>query len=155
MTHKSTAKNSVKSSGKKSIKKGTKKKAGLEDRQWNLPASYKANGKRVATLRDLVDPDVPTMNLAELSPKQRAEIVAKRIEQQPKFQIAMVGAGILDKKRAISEVKAQTSIGRVLMEIEQRVINHQLAKAAEQPLPAPPSTKKKAPKKQVKKSAAK
>ncbi|HZE62296.1 MAG TPA: hypothetical protein VE056_00370, partial [Pyrinomonadaceae bacterium] len=69
----------------------------------------------------------------------------KRIAQQPKFQIAMLGAGLLDQKRAIAEVKAQTSIGRALMEIEQRVINHQVNKAiqSEQPKPAKKAKKKK------------
>jgi len=38
----------------------------------------------------------------------------------------MLGAGLIDQKRAMAEVKAQTSIGRALMEIEQRVINHQV-----------------------------
>src|SRR5207237_4162933 len=94
-----------------------------------LPASYCAGGKGWATLREVVDPDVPTMTFSELSPEQRADLVAKRIAQQPKFQIAMLGAGLLDQKRAIAEVKAQTSVGRALMEIEQRVINHQVTKA--------------------------
>ena len=85
------------------------------------------------------------MTFSELSADQRAALVAKRIAQQPKFQIAMLGAGLLDQKRAMAEVKAQTSIGRALMEIEQRVINHQVAKAirAEQPKPAKKARKKK------------
>jgi hypothetical protein len=115
---------------KRAHKKAKAEKAGaIQDRQWELPASYCAGGKGWATLREVVDPDVPTMTFSELSAKQRAELVAKRIAQQPKFQIAMLGAGLLDQKRAMAEVKAQTKIGRALMEIEQRVINHQVAKA--------------------------
>lgn len=132
---------------KRASKKKKSEKAGaIQDRQWELPASYCAGGKGWATLRDVVDPDVPTMTYSELSAKQRAELVAKRIAQQPKFQIAMLGAGLIDQKRAMAEVKAQTSIGRALMEIEQRVINHQVAKAirAEQPTPAKKARKKKA-----------
>ena len=127
-------------------KKQTEKAGAIQDRQWELPASYCAGGKSWATLREVVDPDVPTMTFSELSPKQRAELVAKRISQQPKFQIAMLGAGLLDQKRAMAEVKAQTAIGRALMEIEQRVINHQLIKAitTEQPKPAKKAKKKKA-----------
>jgi hypothetical protein len=126
-------------------KKKTEKAGAIQDRQWELPASYCAGGKGWATLREVVDPDVPTMTFSELSPKQRAELVAKRIAQQPKFQIAMLGAGLLDQKRAMAEVKAQTAIGRALMEIEQRVINHQVTKAinAEQPKPAKKAKKKK------------
>jgi hypothetical protein len=163
MAYKSAMKKSVK---KKAVKKTTVKKklstgataakrvhkkakaektGAIQDRQWELPASYCAGGKGWATLREVVDPDVPTMSFSELSAKQRAELVAMRIAQQPKFQIAMLGAGLLDQKRAMAEVKAQTAIGRALMEIEQRVINHQVAKAirAQQPKRAKKAKKKK------------
>ena len=128
-----------------SKKRGIEKAGAIQKRQWELPTSYCADGKGWATLREVVDPDVPTMTYSELSPEQRAELVAKRISEQPKFQIAMLGAGLLDQKRAMAEVKAQTAIGRALMEIEQRVINHQVDKAlaAEQAKPATRSRKKK------------
>ena len=38
----------------------------------------------------------------------------------------MVDGGIVNKERAIEEVKAQTEIGRVLTEIESRVIQNLL-----------------------------
>ena len=127
-----------------SKKRGFEKGGAIQKRQWELPTSYCAGGKGWATLREVVDPDVPTMTYSELSPEQRAELVAKRISEQPKFQIAMLGAGLLDQKRAMAEVRAQTAIGRALMEIEQRVINHQVNKAmvAEQPKPASRAKKK-------------
>ncbi|SRR6266404_8358568 len=162
MAYKATKKRAVqkKSAKKKTVKqklstaapaakrvsrKKAEKAGAIQDRQWKLPASYCAGGKGWATLRDVVDPDVPTMTFSELSAKQRAELVAKRIAQQPKFQIAMLGAGLIDQKRAMAEVKAQTSIGRALMEIEQRVINHQVTKAfrSEQAKPAKKAKKKK------------
>jgi len=163
MAYKSSKKKSVKkkavkkTTGKKKLstaataakrasrKKKAEKTGAIQKRQWELPASYCAGGKGWATLREVVDPDVPTMTYSELSPEQRAELVAKRIAQQPKFQIAMLGAGLLDQKRAMAEVKAQTAIGRALMEIEQRVINHQVAKGIreEQPKRAKKAKKKK------------
>jgi len=126
-------------------KKKAEKAGAIQERQWELPASFCAGGKSWATLREVVDPDVPTMTYSELSPKQRAELVAKRISEQPKFQIAMLGAGLLDQKRAMAEVMGQTAIGRALMEIEQRVINHQVTKAllTEQPKSAKKAKKKK------------
>ena len=42
----------------------------------------------------------------------------------------MVAGGIVDKQRAIAEVKAQTDIGKVLTEIEQRVIQNLLEEVA-------------------------
>jgi len=83
-----------------------------------------ANGKKMATLQEVVDPETPTMNLSQLSDKQRLALVAKRIEMQPDFQIAMLGAGLIDKKRALQEVKNGTPIGRNLAEIEERLLNH-------------------------------
>jgi hypothetical protein len=103
--------------------------------QWKLPAGYTADGARLATLEELANPAVPTMALVQMSPQQRAEVVAKRIELQPKFELAMVGAGVVDKERAISEVKAQTDVGRVLTEIEQNVINFMLEAASQKAAP--------------------
>lgn len=139
---------SVKAAGKKaagkvasgkSRKSRAKKRGGrakslrpapIPQSQWELPASYSADGT-LATLREVADPKVPTLSLPELSPVQRADVVVKRIEAQPKFQIAMVGAGIIDKERAIAEVKAGSKVGRALMEIEQRVINNLVSRAVQ------------------------
>ena len=78
-----------------SSKRKVEKAGAIQDRQWKLPTSYCADGKGWATLREVVDPEVPTMTYSELSPEQRAELVAKRISEQPKFQIAMLGAGAI------------------------------------------------------------
>ncbi len=91
-----------------------------------------ASGKRMATLREVVDPETPTMNLSQLSDKQRLDLVAKRIEMQPDFQIAMLGAGLIDQKRAIQEVKSGTPIGRNLAEIEERLLSHVIETAKKQ-----------------------
>ena len=126
---------SSKSSKKSSRKPGklakSTKPATVSQKQLDMPASYSADGT-LATLREVVNPQVPTLSLAELSPAQRVDVVAQRIEAQPKFQIAMVGAGVIDKERAIAEVKSGTKIGRALMEIEQRVINNLISRATKE-----------------------
>jgi hypothetical protein len=89
----------------------------------DLPVSFDPAGNLV-TLREAMKSGYGGfISLASLSPEKRAELTVKRIEAQPKFELGMVGAGIVDKQRAIKEVKAQSEVGRVLMEIEQRVIN--------------------------------
>jgi hypothetical protein len=128
-TKKSSKTKKAKSSKAKKAASAGKQAGEISAEQWDLPASFNAEGTQMATLREVVNPEVPTLSLAELSPDQRADLVAKRIEAQPKFQLAMVGAGIIDKERAIAEVKAKTKIGRALCEIEQRVINNLLNKA--------------------------
>ena len=117
------------STARKSLPARSRPAVRIPAEQWDFPAGYTADGKRLANLREVVDPEVATMSLAQLSPEQRAELVAERIARQPKFRLAMIGAGVVDKDRAISEVKAQTEIGRALMEIEQNVI-HLLVEAA-------------------------
>ena len=129
---KKAAKNSTRAGSTKAAAKASRaaKSASLpaspvvSDKQWDMPASFCADGMQLASLRDVVDPQVPTLTLNELSPEQRADLVANRIAAQKDFRIFMLGAGIIDKERAITEVKAQSKIGRALMEIEQRVINH-------------------------------
>jgi hypothetical protein len=91
--------------------------------QLSMPAGFRPDGE-VATLKEVLDPQVPTVSLAEVTPQQRADLVAKRIERQPDFNVQMVGAGTIDKNRAIAEVKAQSDIGKRLIEIEQRVLNN-------------------------------
>ena len=91
--------------------------------QWDMPAGFRPNGE-VASLKEVVNPKVPTVSLAELTPQQRADLVAKRIERQPHFKVEMLGAGTIDKDRAIAEVKAQSKVGKQLIEIEQRVLNN-------------------------------
>lgn len=97
----------------------------IPQEQYNLPAGYSPDGSQMVTLADIVSTETSALvSLAEMTPEQRAELVARRIEMQPKFQIAMIGAGIIDKERAIAEVKAQSDVGRMLIEVEQRLLNH-------------------------------
>jgi hypothetical protein len=98
------------------------KRSGIPSKQWDMPATYRADSSRMATFRELIDPTVPTLSLSQLDRDKLADLVAKRIELQPKYEMMMVGAGPIDRDRAITEVKAQTDVGRILMEIEQRAI---------------------------------
>ena len=96
--------------------------------QLDLPVSFDTDGNFV-TLRQIIETRVPVLSLASLSAENRARLTVKRIEAQPKFELAMVGAGIVDKKRAIKEVQSLSDVGLVLMEIEQRVISNLLESA--------------------------
>src|SRR5438876_3380212 len=77
----------------------------LPQKQLEIPAGFHSDGSRAATLREVLDPDVPTLQLTDLTLEQRAKLVAKRLELQPSIELAMVGAGMIDKARAINEVK--------------------------------------------------
>lgn len=98
--------------------------------QLNLPVSFDPDGNMV-TLKEAMRPSHGSvLSFAALSPDRRAELTIKRIEAQPEFEVAMVGGGIVDKQRAIREINARSGIGRTLIEIEQRVIQHLLDEVA-------------------------
>jgi hypothetical protein len=100
--------------------------------QLTLPVTFDSNGK-VVTLQELIEGKeaATALSPAALTPDQREELTIRRIKAQPEFQLAMVGAGIVDKKRAIEELKAHSDIGRILTEIEQRVIQNLLDDAVD------------------------
>ncbi|MFO0929651.1 MAG: hypothetical protein U0736_21950 [Gemmataceae bacterium] len=94
--------------------------------QWDMPVTFDPAGNLV-TLREATQPGhAPLAPLAALSPEKQAELTVKRIEAQPDFEVAMLGGGLIDRDRAIQEVRANTDVGRVLMEIEQRVVQNLL-----------------------------
>ena len=73
-------------SGSDARKKTTVK---VSNKQRQMPAGYITGEGRLATLNEVVDPGIPTLSLAELTPAQRAELVARRIEHQEDFEVAL------------------------------------------------------------------
>lgn len=112
-----------------------KKSRALLKKQLAMPAGFYADDSSVATLRDVVDPGVPTKQLSELTLEQRAELVAERLALQPSLDLAMIGAGMIDKQRAITEVKGKTKVGKLLIEIEHQMIRNLLEQAKKKAAP--------------------
>jgi hypothetical protein len=132
------AKNTEIRSRKKSARKaGRRKNPSFPEKQWAMPAGFRADDSEVASLRDVVDPTVPTKQLSDLTLEQRAELVAKRLALQPSIELAMVGAGMIDKERAITEVKNKTKIGKLLIEIEHQMIRNLMEQAQKKYAKAP------------------
>lgn len=100
------------------------KRHSVPAKQWEMPAGFCADGSGQASLRDVVDPGVATLQLSDLTLDQRAHLVTKRLELQSKIDLAMIGAGLIDKERAITEVKNKTKVGRLLIEIEHQMIRN-------------------------------
>ena len=77
----------------------------------------------MVTLREFVKNKTSLhVPLSSLSYTQKAKITAERIRREPEVKLAMVGAGVIDKERAIAEVESQTPVGQALIEAEQYVI---------------------------------
>jgi hypothetical protein len=125
---------------------GTGKARALLEKQLAMPAGFHADDSSVATLREVVDPSVPTKLFSELTLEQRAELVARRLALQTSLELAMIGAGMIDKQRAIAEVKGKTKVGKLLIEIEHQMIRNLLEQAQKKaaPKPARRGTKRKA-----------
>ncbi len=109
-------------------KKASRKPPAVPKEQWELPVSMAADGHWV-TLEETVKEKTAATSFGQLSLDQQAELVAKRIESQPTFELAMVGPGLVDKEHAIQEVRSQSSVGRTLIEIEQRMISRMMKRA--------------------------
>jgi hypothetical protein len=112
----------------KAMSRGKKQHHALE-KQWGMPAGYCSDGKTLATLQEVVNPLTPTLSMSELTPEQRTNLVAQRIASQKDFELAMLGAGMVNKERALAEVRANSKVGKVLMLIEQRMISNLIEQA--------------------------
>jgi hypothetical protein len=100
----------------------------IKKEQWDMPVSFDEAGNLVS-LREYVEQGHKALSFSALSPDQRAEIAAKRIEMQPDYEMASIGAGVISKERAVDEVRTQTKLGRRLAQIETRVIMHLIGEA--------------------------
>ena len=100
---------------------------------WSRPVAMAPNGQWLS-LREVVEAEPARFSFIQLTPEQQAELVAERIRQRPKYDMGILGLGILDKKRAINEVRARTAIGCTLIEVEQRMIERLIKRACEKDL---------------------
>ena len=100
---------------------------------WSRSVAMAPNGQWLS-LQEVVEEEPARFSFIQLTPEQQAELVAERIRQRPKYDIGILGLGVLDKKRAINEVRALTPIGCTLIEVEQRMIERLIKRAYEKDL---------------------
>ena len=97
---------------------------------WSRPVAMTPDGQWIS-LREVVEEEPTQVPFNRLSPEKQSELVAERIRQSPEFDIGILGQGIVDKKHAIEEVQKRTSIGRALIDVEQRMIRMLIKRAFE------------------------
>ncbi|MFH0821187.1 MAG: hypothetical protein V2B18_00420 [Pseudomonadota bacterium] len=114
----------------------------IPDDQWDMPVTFARDGSTKLTLRDLEalsrEPAAKeALSLDDLTPDQIWDLVASRVEMKPDFELAMVGEGIITKKRAVAELAshARTDVARALIEIERHIISR-LTKEVGRTVPA-------------------
>jgi hypothetical protein len=100
----------------------------IKQEQWDMPVTFDMDGKPIS-LHDYVEGGHKARSFSSLSDDQRADLAAKRIEMQPAYEIATIGAGVVSKERALDEVRTKSKLGRTLIEIETRVIMHLIDEA--------------------------
>jgi hypothetical protein len=77
----------------------------------------------MATLREVLDPTIPTRSMPQLSEDHRFDLVAKRVELRPTdFSLEIPLHGKIGKARAIAEIRSRTKIGMHLAEIEEMIM---------------------------------
>ena len=113
----------------KATKEAVEPRSVIKSEQWEMPVSFDMSGKPVS-LRDYVKGGEKALSFSSLSADQRADLAARRIEMRPSYEIASIGAGIVDKEHALGEVRAMSKLGRTLIEIETRVITHLIDEAS-------------------------
>ena len=93
-------------------------------KELELPVTCTHKGEFVS-LRDFVSKKDKKsyLSLSSLNPTQQAKVTAERLKQESEVKVAMIGAGIIGKERAIAEVEALSDLGQVFIESEQYVIN--------------------------------
>ena len=97
---------------------------------WGRPVAMTPDG-RWLSLREVVEEGPTQVPFNCLSPEKQSELVVERIRQSPEFDVGILGKGIVDKKHAIDEVQKRTSIGRALIDVEQRMIRMLIKRALE------------------------
>lgn len=99
-------------------------------KQLKLPVGLRTDGSMVS-LKEVLDSTSEARLWPELQLAQQAEITAKRIELQPKFNLGLIGTGVIGKEQAIEEVKMQSRIGLRLIDIENRLLTKLMAEIEE------------------------
>ena len=97
---------------------------------WTTPVAMTPDGQWLS-LREVVEEEPTQVPFNCLSLEKQSELVAERIRQSPEFDVGILGQGIVDKKHAIEEVQKRTSIGRALIDVEQRMIRMLIKRAFE------------------------
>jgi hypothetical protein len=89
---------------------------------------FHRKGLRMASLEEVRDPAVPTKSLGELSHSELVRLVLARLRRDSHFvPMHIFGVqGVIDRKRAIREVKLLSAVGLHLIEIEKGLILIQL-----------------------------
>jgi hypothetical protein len=88
------------------------------------PVGYHVGGDRIATLSEVLESATPTLSLAELTEQQWIDLTVARLQARvAELSLAMIGPGVIDRNRAIAEVRARSKVGKTLLELERMFLS--------------------------------
>ena len=93
----------------------------IHEDHWSGPVALSPGGQWLS-LREVIEEEPARFSFIQLSPEQKSELVAERINRRPQFDVGVIGLGMISRQRAINEVRARTPLGRTLIDIERRMI---------------------------------
>ena len=98
----------------KSVQKTVKPRVSLEDRFF---AGIHHKTRRLATIREVLASTIPTRTGRDLSLAERVRLSTRRIKENNNFvSMMMLGVtGVIDKKRALREIKELSAVGLQLL----------------------------------------
>jgi hypothetical protein len=102
--------------------------ATIPDSEWAMPIGFSPNGDLV-TLREVQTRHEEILDFSQLTAEQQVALVTRRIELREEIKLFVIADGPIDKARALAEVRAQSGIGKVLVEIEGIEISELLRQA--------------------------
>ena len=103
----------------------------MNNKQLTIPIALDEEKGNFVSFKEIYENALTVLFFEQLSPDQKIKLVISRIEQFPEFAISILGIGKIDQKRAISEIQNKTSIGRTLLDIEERMIKRIMKKRME------------------------
>jgi hypothetical protein len=108
-------------------KKFSREREPIDEFELDLPAGFTADGARMATLREILDPAVPTRSMLQLSEDHWFDLAAKRVQLRPSgFSLQIPLHGRIGKDRAVAEIRGRTRMGLHFAEIEKTIVTQSL-----------------------------
>jgi hypothetical protein len=127
-TQRSNGRGKAKANPARAGKKQTTSRRTADGLELGLPAGFTSDGARMATLREVLNPAVPTRSMLQLSQDRWLDVAARRVQLRPAdFSLVIPLHGKIGRERAVAEIRSRTRIGLHLAEIEKTMVTQSSA----------------------------
>jgi hypothetical protein len=106
--------------------------APITPEEWDMPVTFGKDQPILVSLRQSVEHQFDTIPVSFLTDDQWFALTAERIKRTPSFGVCMFGFGVLNQERAVAELEARSDAGKLLKEIEERLVKNLYARALDE-----------------------